>query len=776
MPRRLLPLSLLLSTIWLTAFPAASDTLTLNLRDAEIQTLIDLVAEETGTNFIVDPRVRGRVSVVSGRPVARAELYDLFLGVLRVYGFAAVPGDAAVKIVPDVQAKQSEIPGLFADDTLRADEIVTHVIQTEHVSSAQLVPILRPLVPQGGHLAAATETNSLIISDTAANVRRIRDIVSRIDRPAADGFEVIELRHAKAASLSAQLRELETGGGGEGAARGRVQVLADERANAIILSGDPERRLPLRALVSQLDTPVAAGNTQVHYLRYAQAEDVVEVLRGIAETRQIVEQVGDPRGRGEGGVRIQAHQSTNAVVIFGPPELTRDYTDVIAKLDIRRAQVMVEAVIAEVSTERARELGVQWAGRRPGSGVGLINFNRDGRGILPLLPGVGDILDGSVTALPETLPNPGDGLSLGLLGSVGSSQIAVLLSALQGDSSSNILSTPSLLTLDNEEAEIVVGQNVPFIVGRSIEDSGQAFDTIRREDVGVKLRVRPQINEGNAIRLEIEQEVSQIAPGAVAAADLITNTRTLRTHVMVDDGEMLVLGGLLDQGRVETRDQVPGLGSIPGLGALFRYNNDRLQKRNLMIFLYPRIVRTNVTGAELTSEKYSLIRQEQLREASRGSRAFGQQTPVLPEWDQLTHLPPPFEQAKAVPVTVGLGPSQPLQTVELQRSAGQHEPHGEDWLRNQPSAHFTIQIAVARDYEDMLRYATSLSPSENRDLALGRVHRGGEVWYALFMGRYPDVHRARAVLAGLPTEMRRNDPWIRSFDSVQQAMSTRPQP
>jgi general secretion pathway protein D len=303
---------------------------------------------------------------------------------------------------------------------------------------------------------------------------------------------------------------------------------------------------------------------------------------------------------------------------------------------------MVEAVIAEVSYERARELGVQWAGRRPGSGVGLINFNRDGRGILPLLPGVGDILDGSVAALPETLPNPGDGLSLGLLGAVGSTQIAVLVSALQGDSSSNILSTPSLLTLDNEEAEIVVGQNVPFIVGRSIEDSGQAFDTIRREDVGVKLRVKPQINEGNAIRLEIEQEVSQIAPGASAAADLITNTRTLRTHVMVDDGEMLVLGGLIDEQRVDTRDKIPGLGDIPGLGRLFRYDNDRLEKRNLMVFLYPRIVRTHAAGAELTSEKYSLIRQEQLREAGRGNRAFGQQTPVLPEWDQLTRLPPAF--------------------------------------------------------------------------------------------------------------------------------------
>jgi general secretion pathway protein D len=633
--RRLLPTLVLAALSWLVPV-AQADTLTLNLRDAEIQTLIDIVAEETGTNFIVDPRVRGRVSVVSGRPVARDELYDLFLGVLKVYGFAAVPSGAATKIVPDVQAKQGEVPNLFAHERLRDDEIVTHVIHTEHVSAAQLVPILRPLVPQGGHLAAATETNSLLVSDTVANVRRIRELVARIDQPVPEGFEVIPLRHGNAASLATNLRELDTGAGGDGpAARGRVRVLADERANAIILSGDPARRIQLRALISQLDTAVAVGNTQVHYLRYAQAEDVVEVLRSIAETRQ--EAGGDARRTG-GTVRIQAHQSTNAVVIFGAPEDTQDYTDIIEKLDIRRAQVMVEAVIAEVSSDRVRQLGVQWA-LGSSSGFGLINFNREGRGLLQLAAGVRGFLDGDVLVPP----NPGEGLSLGGIGSSGSTQIALLISALQGDTSSNILSTPSLLTLDNEEAEIVVGQNVPFVVGRSIEDSGQAFDTIRREDIGVKLRIRPQINEGNAIRLEIEQEVSSLAPKG-DATDLVTNTRSLRTHVMVDDGEMLVLGGLIAENRIETRDKVPGLGEIPGLGRLFRYDSESTEKLNLMVFLYPRIVRTNATGAELTSEKYSYIRRQQLLEAQRGRRGITADSLLLPEWRELTYLPPPFSE------------------------------------------------------------------------------------------------------------------------------------
>jgi general secretion pathway protein D len=631
---RLLPILLILSLFAMIPAAAQTETLTLNLRDAEIQTLIDLVAEETGTNFIVDPRVRGRVSVVSGRPVARDELYDLFLGVLKVYGFSAVPGEAATKIVPDVQAKQAEVPNLFAQEPLRDDEIVTHVIHTEHVTAAQLVPILRPLVPQGGHLAAATESNALLISDSVANVRRIRELVARIDLPVPEGFEVIQLRHARAEALADKLREIETGPA-EATPRGRVRVLADERANAIILAGDPERRVALRGLISRLDSPVAMGNTQVHYLRYAQAEDVVEVLRGIAESRQLAD-TPDARAGGDGSVRIQAHQSTNAVVIFGPPEEIPDYVDVIQQLDIRRAQVMVEAVIAEVSYERARELGVQWAVRGP-SGLGVISFNRTGRGLLQLAAGVEGDLDGAV------LQSIGDGLSAGGIGTSGSTEIGLLISALQGDATSNILSTPSLLTLDNEEAEIVVGQNVPFVVGRSVEDSGQAFDTIRREDIGVKLRVRPQINEGNAIRLEIEQEVSQIAPTG-DAADLVTNTRNLRTHVMVDDGEMLVLGGLIADARVDTVDRVPGLGHIPGIGRLFRYDTQNVEKRNLMIFLYPRIVRTNATGAELTSEKYSFIRRQQLLEAERiGHRG---QTPVIAEWNELTYLPPPFAETR----------------------------------------------------------------------------------------------------------------------------------
>lgn len=630
--------AVVLISLWVLVLPTmvTADQLTLNLRDVDIQTLIDLVAEETGTNFIVDPRVRGRVSVVSGRPVARDELYDLFLGVLRVYGFAAVPGDAAVRIIPDVQAKQAEVPDLFPALSSRNDQVVTHVIRTEHVVAAQLVPILRPLIPQGGHLAAATETNALVIADNAANVRRIANLIAQIDRPIETGIEVIELQHARAARVADLLRELEAGT--SESVRPPPRILADERGNAIILSGSADRRVALRALVAHLDTPVVGGNIQVHYLRYAQAEEVVEVLRPIAEAKEAAANAREDRS--VGSLRIQAHPTNNAIVIYGAQEEARELLDVVEQLDIRRAQVMVEAVIAEISADRARQLGVQWLGGNPDSGVGLVNFNSSGRGLLQLADGVNRFLGGSVNALPF---NPPDGLVLGGLGRSGNTQIGLLINALQGDAFTNILSTPSLLTMDNEQAEIVVGQNVPFVVGRSVEDSGQAFDSIRREDVGVKLRIRPQINEGNTIRLEIEQEVSQIAPTAVAGArDLVTNTRSLKTHVLVEDGEMLVLGGLISENREETRDKIPGLGDLPGLGRLFRYDSETMKKTNLMVFLYPRIIRDTASGAAVTGEKYHYMRRQQFLEAQRSGRGTALASMTLPEWEQLTHLPPPF--------------------------------------------------------------------------------------------------------------------------------------
>ncbi|MFP4682433.1 MAG: type II secretion system secretin GspD [Ectothiorhodospira sp.] len=626
---------LLILTLWATV-PALAEEgdgrATLNFNDVDIQAVIQYVAEETGVNFIVDPRVRGKVTLVSGRPVDRDELYDIFLSVLRVHGFAAVEGDGVVKLIPDALAKQAEggIPG--AGEGVRDESFVTRVVSVEHVDASQLVPILRPLVPQSGHLAAASESNALVIADTAANVERLVQIVRRVDRPATSGTEVIPLEHASATEVAAIVGDLEGAEGGERAAS-RLRAMADARSNSILLTGPPERRVAARAVISHLDVPVEGGHTQVIYLRYAEAADVAEVLEGMSGTF-------DPQGEADGGqeIHVQAHESTNALVVSASPELMGDLRSVVQQLDVRRAQVLVEAVIAEVSDERAQELGVQWGAGSERDGVGIIDFGRATPGLaeLGLAAETGDLSGLDL----------GEGLTLGGIGRSGRVQIAALVRALSGDSASNILSTPSLLTMDNEEAEIIVGQNVPFRTGRAIEDSGQAFDTIQREDVGVKLIVRPQINEGNAVKLEIEQEVSQLAAGASGqdAADLITNKRSLRTSVLVDDGQMVVLGGLIDDVLVQTRDQVPGLGSIPGLGRLFRYDTSRKEKRNLMVFLKPVIVRDRATQTALTADKYNHIRSRQVASRERGDRMLSDDNvPVLPQWDELLDLPPPFK-------------------------------------------------------------------------------------------------------------------------------------
>ncbi len=638
--------------------------LVLNLRDADINGLIEIVSQETGINFIVDPRVRGQVNVVSGQPIRREELYDLFLGVLKSQGFAAVRGsDGMVRIVPEVQAKENEVAGLTGDTP--GDEYITEVITVNNMDAGQLVRILRPLVPKGGHLAAAAASNSLVIADTAANVRRIQALIARMDRESTEDFEVLPLEYASALDVVRIVQGLDSNAPAEEFTRG-PKLIADERTNSVILRGDPEARATLRSVVRRLDVEGDQGNTQVHYLRYAKAEEVAEVLRGIAEGRERHQSGTTSTSSGnttasntaeQNRVRIEAHESTNAVVIYGPAELSRELSSIIRQLDIRRAQVLVEAVIAEVSYDRAKELGVQWGFGSEDSGVGIINFNRNGNSIVDLAAGVNAFLEGDVSSPPSL----GSGLSLGGIGSIGSTQIALLVNALQGDTASNILSTPSLLTLDNEEAEIVVGQNVPFIVGRSVEDSGQAFDTIQREDVGIKLKIRPQINEGNAVRLEIAQEVSQIAPGTSGAADIITNKRSLTTHVMVDDNQMIVLGGLIDDQMVETADKVPGLGDIPGLGRLFRYDTASLQKRNLMVFLRPVIVRDSAVAESLTHAKYSYIRDRQVAEQNRHGRMdVGEGVPVLPDWNYLLTLPPPFEnamQGTPAPAAISAPPS-----------------------------------------------------------------------------------------------------------------------
>lgn len=609
--------------------------ITLNFADADISTVIEAVSKFTGQNFIVDPRVKGKVTIISQRPMNADQVYQVFLSVLKVHGFAAIPGPEVVKIVPDVNAKQDAIDTLGGARGDQGDQLITQIIEVKHVDANQLVPILRPLVPQRGHLAAVPSSNVIIIADTAANIARLSAIIHRIDTVSGDEIEVIQLQHASATEVTRILTQLDRNN--PKTPGGRPKLVADDRTNSILISGDKTTRLRLKALIAHLDTPLEiGGNTHVVYLRNAVAKDLVPVLTGISQN---VAKGGKPAGgAAASNVVIQADEGTNSLVISAPPEVYRSLKVVISQLDVRRAQVMVEGVIAEVSTDKSRELGVQWAvdGRQGNNAVGLVNFT----------------LGTPITSYANLSSPPSPvGFNLGIGDFTGSNKIAALLSALAGDSHTNILSTPTLVTLDNEEAQIVVGQNVPFVTGSYANTGGgttpsNPFTTIQRQDVGLTLKIKPQINEGDSIKLDVTQEVSSIAPSA-AASDIITNKRSIKTSVLVDDGQIVVLGGLIKDDLTQTQQKVPGLGDIPLLGWLFRYEKTEKIKTNLMVFLHPTILKDKKSMRALTSEKYNYLRAQQLEMREKGLNLMDdKETPVMPEMQKYLTLPPPYEDSE----------------------------------------------------------------------------------------------------------------------------------
>lgn len=617
--------------------PSQPGTQVLNLKDADITSFIGLVSEATGKNFVVDPRVSGKVTVISQSPMNEDQLYNVFLSVLRVNGFAAVPAGNVIKIVPEQAASQDA--GL---DAGAGDALVTRIIELKHVAPGEMAQALRPLLPQGAQMIPHPASSSLIISDRAGNVARIQSILSRLDQASESEIEVIPLRHANAAEVVRTLSLLNPANDPSGA-----RLAADERSNSVLIGGDRGRRLRLKALVANLDTPLGEGDsTQVVYLRYANAEDLVPILEASLSSL-----LGQQSGAGEQQAAtsfIRAHKDTNALVITAPPAVVRELKNVIRRLDIRRAQVLIEAIVAEVNDQTAGELGVQWQATDD-------DFND--RGFLggtnfPSSNGAGGIL--STAANPATLAGAA-GLNVGyILGSVtlpGSNKeilrIGALARALKSDSRTNVLSTPSTITLDHQEAILSVGQEVPFLTGQFAStgvtqvgggSGGQSgvinpFQTIDRKEVGLKLKVTPHINEGDAVVLDIDLEVSNLSPDAVNAVDLITNKRQLVTRVLVPDGGMLVLGGLTSESVRENVQKVPGLGDIPVLGGLFKSRGTSKERRNLMVFLKPTIARDSFTEAAITSEKYNFIRSEQIRarEATE-SRSARDDTPVLPEY------------------------------------------------------------------------------------------------------------------------------------------------
>jgi general secretion pathway protein D len=616
--------------------PALAEPFTLNLQNAELRSLIQTVSKRTGRNFIVDPRVNAKVTVVSSTPVNDRELYDVFLSVLAVHGYAAVPQGDVTKIVPAVAAKQDAIP---SGETQSGSQLVTRVVTVEHVNAAQLVPILRPLLPQEGHLAAYQPTNRLIVTDSGANIQRIMQIIDRVDRPVESDIDVVRLEHASASEVVRILGQLASQAQqGQDQTGGRARLAADTRSNSVLISGSREERLRMRGLIANLDTPLEReGNTRVMYLKYANAEDMTDILQGVNEAEV---SNGDQSGQGgnatsnDDGVVIQADTNTNALIMTGPLDRLEGLESIVRQLDIRRAQVLVEAIIAEISQDKARELGVQFvAADTSGSGdrpAALTSFGTGGSNILEI-------------ATESALP--GSGLTLGGLSEgSGGTDFGVLIRALASDANNNILSTPSLVTLDNEEAEIVVGQNVPFVTGSfsSNQTGGSAtnpFQTIERRDVGITLKVKPQINEGDTVKMNIEQEVSSLSSSAQTTADVVTNKRSLKTTVLVKDDQTLVLGGLIDDTVRTTDERVPLLGDIPVLGRLFQYQRTNKIKQNLMVFLHPRILREKQLADYYTGEKYNYMRAEQIDRQRRKQTLMIDDLPELPELE-LRHRDP----------------------------------------------------------------------------------------------------------------------------------------
>jgi len=589
----------LVLTVFCAVSLAEKDEFSLNLKDVDIHALIETVADATGKNFIVDPRITGNISVVTSTPMKASQVYDVFLSILKVHGYAAVPNGNVIKIIPNITAKQDGEESELRPSSQNGDEQLTRTVQVRHLDANQVVQTLMPLMPQYAFMAAVPESNTIILSDTAANVNRLAMMIKQIDKSDAQQIEIINLRHANAADLIQPLNTLIAGNNAGKTTAPAPPLVADERSNSIIVGGGTDLRLQIRALIANLDTPIEKdGNTEVIYMRYALAKELVETLTGVGSLKDENADKPKTKANTDKAFDIRADEAANALIITAPHDLMRTLKSVVRQLDVRRAQVHIEAIIVEVGYGKAQEIGVEWQTKKVNDGVFATSR----------LP----ITSGSTSDLANFASNIGKGLSVGYL--VGS-ELRALLSAFANDSNINVLSTPSLITLDNEEASIIVGQNIPLTTGQFSTNAGTGgslnspFQTIQRQDIGIKLKVLPQINEGNAINLKVTQEVSSVVPSS--AGQQTFDKREIVTSVLVDDGKTLVLGGLIKDDIKESIDKVPILGDIPLLGYLFQSNQTTIQKTNLMVFLRPQILRDTSRSAVLTHDKYNYMRDKQ---------------------------------------------------------------------------------------------------------------------------------------------------------------------
>ncbi len=651
------------------AVPGDRDAITLNFVNSDIEGVVKAVSEITGRNFVVDPRVKGTVNIISARPMPRSLVYPVFLSVLRLQGYAAIEERGFVKIVPETDAKLHDTQTVGPKDRARAagDQIETRIFMLKYESAAQLVPVLRPLIAPNNTINAYPSANALVITDYAGNLQRLQRVIDSIDQPGGQGPAIIPLLHASAIDAAQALNRLfAEAGQAQGAPGGdpsqQFVIVPDTRSNSLMVrSGNPARLAHLRTLAAALDSPTgAAGNFHVLYLKNAEAVRVAETLRALYQGTAAPPSSGTPlsppapagaQGPGappagapglstvsalqppgattlpfsaSGNVSpatpglIQADAATNSIIITAPDPIYNSLRAVVEKLDVRRAQVYVEALVAEITAQKAAEFGIQWqdltgaaAGNNVARGFGGTSFGNANQNILSLAqnPGLaGHGLNVGVIKGVVSIP----GISGQIL------NMGVLVRALESENNANILSTPTLLTLDNEEARIVIGQNVPFITGQyaltGAATTPTPFQTIERRDVGLTLRIRPQISQGGSVRLQIYQEVSSIQDTSNVAG-VITNKRSVESTVLVDDGQIVVLGGLIQDTVNDGVEKVPLLGDIPILGGLFQYRTRSHNKVNLMVFLRPTVVREAGAANAITSDRYDYILRRELQAA-----------------------------------------------------------------------------------------------------------------------------------------------------------------
>ena len=642
----------LVVSLLLFAKPVLGQEFTVNLKDTDIQEFIEFVADVTGTTIVIDPAVKGKVKVVSSKPVSRAELYDLFLSILDVHGYTAVRSGEVVRVIPNKNARSSPVDVISGTSVIN-DEYVTQVIRLENVSAAKLIPVLRPLVPQQAHMAAYAPSNAIIISDIRANIDRIAKIIDRMDQSAVKETEIVKLRYGVATDVVEMLKTLEKSRAGEGAdANDEASLVADKRTNSVIVTADEVSIERIKDLIDYLDIPLEqSGNVRVMYLEYADATEVAEVLTRVMQNLSRLDDESSGRTRAANAAKstIEADEGTNSLIITADTDEMAALEAVIARLDIRRAQVLVEAIIVEIDIVEGRELGLQWLFANDsglyGSNISQTQLGTNAAIASAILPEDAASTEIAVRDLAGALSQvPGATLGWGVVDD--DLTMTTILNALEKQGNTNILSTPSLLTLDNEEAFITVGQQVPFVTG-NYTNTGAAngvanpFQTIQRENVGVTLQVTPQINEGDSVVMDIVQEVSSISQQALSASDLITNERKIETKVLAKDGDIVVLGGLVKDDIQDAQQGVPILSGIPVLGRLFRNDVVNVTKSNLLVFIRSTIIRDDDDLAGATAEKYRYIRDQQRQRRDQGLMFLDDNLiPVLPTWeDRVRSLP-----------------------------------------------------------------------------------------------------------------------------------------